>query len=116
MCAVCNICTHGFKVSCAGRTAQRAKFDLRFGEGLYFSSVSGKANDYAELSEKVRLVMFVFVSSCFSCFFPNFVFAMTFLVWLRSWGEGGGKAGHRQKMNTKSPYCRIRFVSLSDNY
>lgn len=28
---------------------------MRYGDGLYFSSVSGKANDYAELSEKVPL-------------------------------------------------------------
>lgn len=27
---------------------------MRYGDGLYFSSVSGKANDYAELSEKVN--------------------------------------------------------------
>lgn len=39
----------------AGRTARATGIDLRYGEGLYFSSVSGKANDYAGLSEKVLL-------------------------------------------------------------
>lgn len=29
--------------------------NLRYGEGLYFSSVSGKANDYATQSEKVPI-------------------------------------------------------------
>lgn len=55
-CKVCNICTHGFKLrDNVGDTARRTNFDLRYGAGLYFSSVSGKANDYAEDSEKVKL-------------------------------------------------------------
>ncbi|CAN0075917.1 unnamed protein product, partial [Sphacelaria rigidula] len=67
-CVVCNICTHGFKVDgFAGRTAKRTAFNLRFGEGLYFSSVSGKANDYAIGSEKVdkdgRRVRCMFMAS-----------------------------------------------------
>lgn len=37
----------------AGRTAVRTNLNLQFGQGLYFSSVSGKANDYVILSEKV---------------------------------------------------------------
>ncbi|CAM9699673.1 unnamed protein product [Scytosiphon promiscuus] len=52
-CNVCSICTHGFKLKgSVGRTAQRTNVNLRYGEGLYFSSVSGKANDYAAASEK----------------------------------------------------------------
>lgn len=53
-CKVCNICTHGFKLrDNVGDTARRTAFPLRYGNGLYFSSVSGKANDYAQESEKV---------------------------------------------------------------
>lgn len=53
-CNVCQICTHGFKLQGnVGGTARRTTIHLRYGEGLYFSSVSGKANDYAHLSEKV---------------------------------------------------------------
>ncbi|CAN0059865.1 unnamed protein product [Pylaiella littoralis] len=52
-CKVCNICTHGFKLGDnVGDTARRTAFPLRYGDGLYFSSVSGKANDYAQESEK----------------------------------------------------------------
>ncbi|CAM9472315.1 unnamed protein product [Ectocarpus sp. 13 AM-2016] len=52
-CNVCSICTHGFTLQGnVGGTARRTKLSLRYGEGLYFSSVSGKANDYADLSEK----------------------------------------------------------------
>ncbi|CAM9267091.1 unnamed protein product, partial [Hapterophycus canaliculatus] len=52
-CNVCSICTHGFRLKgTVGRTAQRTNMNLRYGEGLYFSSVSGKANDYAVASEK----------------------------------------------------------------
>jgi len=54
-CSVCSICTHGFKLQgFLGRTAQRTRMHLRYGQGLYFSSVSGKANDYAFASEKVH--------------------------------------------------------------
>ncbi|CAN0424403.1 unnamed protein product, partial [Ascophyllum nodosum] len=53
-CNVCSICTHGFRLrNNVGRTARQSGINLRFGHGLYFSSVSGKANDYAEESEKV---------------------------------------------------------------
>ncbi|CAM9262171.1 unnamed protein product [Scytosiphon promiscuus] len=53
-CNVCSICTHGFCIlGNVGETARRTNFGLRYGEGLYFSSVSGKANDYAGRSEKV---------------------------------------------------------------
>lgn len=62
---MCNICTHGFKLADnTGATARRKNFPLRYGDGLYFSSVSGKANDYAELSEKV-LLPFVFLGTRF---------------------------------------------------
>lgn len=54
-CSVCNICTKGFKLmGYLGRTAKLTNVQLRYGDGLYFSSVSGKANDYAAPSEKVR--------------------------------------------------------------
>lgn len=53
-CNVCNICIQGFRLAHRGQTAQRTGRNLRFGNGLYFSSVSGKANDYAVGSEKVR--------------------------------------------------------------
>ena len=57
-CSVCSICTQGFVVEGnAGRTAQATNISLRYGEGIYFSSVSGKANDYAGLSEKVCIVV-----------------------------------------------------------
>lgn len=57
-CNVCNICTQGFRLAHSGQTAQRTGLNLRFGNGLYFSSVSGKANDYAAGSEKVRQARF----------------------------------------------------------
>ena len=57
-CSVCSICMHGFKLQeNLGRTAKSTNFDLRYGEGLYFSSVSGKANDYASKSEKVPILV-----------------------------------------------------------
>lgn len=53
-CNVCSICTHGFVIQGnVGGTARRTNRNLRYGDGLYFSSVSGKANDYAQGSEKV---------------------------------------------------------------
>jgi hypothetical protein len=51
-CAVCSICQHGFLVDKSGQTARATSFGLRYGEGLYFSSVSGKSHDYAGGSEK----------------------------------------------------------------
>eukprot|EP00903_Cladosiphon_okamuranus_P011897 g11174.t1 len=53
-CNVCSICTHGFKISeeHVGNTARATGVNLRYGKGLYFSSVSGKANDYATGSTK----------------------------------------------------------------
>ena len=55
-CNVCSICLWGFKLKEElGRTAKAKNFDLRYGEGVYFSSVSGKANDYAENSQKVTI-------------------------------------------------------------
>ncbi|KAG5189803.1 hypothetical protein JKP88DRAFT_286547 [Tribonema minus] len=44
-CAVCGICTHGFLMEYSGATAQRTKFNLRYGRGLYFSSISGKTEE-----------------------------------------------------------------------
>ncbi|CAN0375556.1 unnamed protein product, partial [Ectocarpus sp. 12 AP-2014] len=53
-CNVCNICTNGFMLQGnVGGTARRTSIGLRYGEGLYFSSVTGKSNDYAQGSEKV---------------------------------------------------------------
>ncbi|CAM9540842.1 unnamed protein product [Ectocarpus sp. 12 AP-2014] len=53
-CNVCNICTNGFMLQGnVGGTARRTSIGLRYGEGLHFSSVSGKSNDYAQGSEKV---------------------------------------------------------------
>lgn len=56
-CNVCNICTHGglsLVEGNVGGTARRKNFPLRYGGGLFFSSVSGKANDYAKKSQKVE--------------------------------------------------------------
>ncbi|CAB1113588.1 unnamed protein product [Ectocarpus sp. CCAP 1310/34] len=47
-CVACNICMVGFKL--VGTTQ---KPYARYGRGLYFSSVSGKSNDYADGSEQV---------------------------------------------------------------
>ncbi|CAM9262096.1 unnamed protein product [Scytosiphon promiscuus] len=67
-CNVCSICTHGFRMQGnVGGTARRTSIGLRYGKGLYFSSVSGKANDYASPSEKTdsngRRVRCVFVAN-----------------------------------------------------
>ncbi|CAM9669061.1 unnamed protein product [Ectocarpus fasciculatus] len=52
-CSVCNICMLGFKLGTnVARTARATRFPLRYGPGIYLSSVSGKANDYAKLSAK----------------------------------------------------------------
>ncbi|CAN0173238.1 unnamed protein product, partial [Laminaria digitata] len=51
--SVCCICIHGFKLEVAGTTAMLSNISLRYGRGLYFSSVSGKADDYAARSEKL---------------------------------------------------------------
>lgn len=53
-CSVCNICMLGFQLrNNVARTARATNFALRYGKGTYFSSVSGKANDYATRSAKV---------------------------------------------------------------
>ncbi|CAM9635701.1 unnamed protein product [Ectocarpus sp. 12 AP-2014] len=52
-CSVCSICMLGFKLGRnVARTALATCTPLRYGTGIYFSSVSGKANDYADLSAK----------------------------------------------------------------
>jgi hypothetical protein len=53
-CSICSICQNGFALRTAGTTARATAFGLRFGKGLYFSSVSGKSHDYAGESEKVE--------------------------------------------------------------
>ncbi len=56
-CGLCSICMHGFKIAdnigCSPARKNRAQW-LRYGRGIYFSSVSGKANDFSELTAKVR--------------------------------------------------------------
>lgn len=47
-CAMCQICKHGFLLKFAGSKTST----FRYGVGLYFSSISGKSNDYASGSEK----------------------------------------------------------------
>jgi predicted RNA-binding Zn-ribbon protein involved in translation (DUF1610 family) len=47
-CCVCNICRISFSMSKVKR-----KVSLRYGNGLYFSSVSVKSNDYSDGSEKI---------------------------------------------------------------
>ncbi|CAM9345382.1 unnamed protein product [Ectocarpus sp. 12 AP-2014] len=52
-CSLCNIGMRGFKLDeNVGRTALARNFKLRYGKGVYFSSVSGKANDYADQTAK----------------------------------------------------------------
>ncbi|CBJ32324.1 conserved unknown protein [Ectocarpus siliculosus] len=52
-CSVCNICKLGFKLGAnVAGTARATGFPLRYGEGVYLTSVSGKANDYASRSAK----------------------------------------------------------------
>jgi hypothetical protein len=59
-CALCSILASGFLLahSGTGPNAGRANLGtasgLRFGRGLYFSSTSGKSNDYAHGSERQR--------------------------------------------------------------
>ncbi|CAM9960592.1 unnamed protein product [Ectocarpus sp. 12 AP-2014] len=55
-CGLCNICTHGFmigdNVGPSPTRGNRIRW-LMYGKGLYFSSVSGKANDFSAKTEKV---------------------------------------------------------------
>jgi hypothetical protein len=51
-CSVCSILTTGFQTSRAGSGPGASQMTLRYGAGIYSSSTSGKANDYAEGSEK----------------------------------------------------------------
>jgi hypothetical protein len=59
-CALCSILAGSFALAHSGRgpNASRATFGtaggLRYGRGLYFSSTSGKSNDYAHRSERMR--------------------------------------------------------------
>ena len=59
-CALCSILSGSFALahSGCGPNASRAAFGtasgLRYGRGLYFSSTSGKSNDYAGGSERMR--------------------------------------------------------------
>jgi hypothetical protein len=53
-CSVCGILTTGFQTSLAGSGPGAGQMTLRYGAGIYSSSTSGKANDYAEGSEKLH--------------------------------------------------------------
>lgn len=61
-CALCSILSGGFALRTAGTGPNSARgratlgtaSGLRYGRGLYFSSTSGKSNDYAGGSERVR--------------------------------------------------------------
>eukprot|EP00960_Hanusia_phi_P009331 270302-Hanusia_phi.AAC.2 len=59
-CAVCTICETSFDLRHAGNSVRGggARMALRYGNGLYFSRVSSKSNDYANDSERdgVRIV------------------------------------------------------------
>ncbi|CAN0427428.1 unnamed protein product, partial [Scytosiphon promiscuus] len=56
-CSVCSICTHGFQLKeNAGRASRARNYKTRYGDGLYFSSMPSKANQYAVQSEKVLMV------------------------------------------------------------
>lgn len=51
-CAACNICMGGFKIGDnVGHSPMRSA-RLRYGQGIYFSSVSGKADDFAMKTAK----------------------------------------------------------------
>jgi hypothetical protein len=53
-CSLCSILGHGFLLRHAGSGPNAANRSLRYGRGLYFSSTSGKSNDYAVRSERAR--------------------------------------------------------------
>lgn len=55
-CCLCNICLRSFEIEgCVGRSSTRGSrlTWLQYGRGLYFSSSSGKANDFAASTKKV---------------------------------------------------------------
>ncbi|CAM9513720.1 unnamed protein product [Ectocarpus sp. 6 AP-2014] len=55
-CGLCSICTHGFELEDnVGQSPARGNkiHWLMYGKGLYFSSVSGKANDFSAETEKL---------------------------------------------------------------
>lgn len=54
-CALCSILGHGFLLTHAGSGPNASNLTtLRYGPGVYFSSTSGKSNDYATHSERLR--------------------------------------------------------------
>lgn len=54
-CALCSILGCGFRLAHAGTGPNAGnRATLRYGRGLYFSSTSGKSNDYAMRSERIR--------------------------------------------------------------
>mmetsp|Transcript_1163 Transcript_1163/g.3490 ORF Transcript_1163/g.3490 Transcript_1163/m.3490 type:complete len:351 (-) Transcript_1163:146-1198(-) len=53
-CALCSILRLGFRIDRAGTGPNSALRALRYGRGIYLSATSGKANDYAARSERLR--------------------------------------------------------------
>mmetsp|Transcript_21652 Transcript_21652/g.69728 ORF Transcript_21652/g.69728 Transcript_21652/m.69728 type:complete len:387 (+) Transcript_21652:45-1205(+) len=53
-CALCSILKSGFRVDRAGTGPNVAIRDLRYGRGVYLSATSGKSNDYATRTERLR--------------------------------------------------------------
>ncbi|KAJ1629918.1 hypothetical protein T492DRAFT_1007807 [Pavlovales sp. CCMP2436] len=53
-CRICSIMQGGFRLEHAGSGPLSANRANRYGNGLYFSATSGKSNDYAYGSERVR--------------------------------------------------------------
>lgn len=68
-CGLCSITMNGFKIedNVGNSPARRCRPQwLRYGWGIYFSSVSGKANDFTDLTAKVRQCdPAVFDGTCF---------------------------------------------------
>ena len=53
-CALCSILDGGFKLDKAGSGPNRSLRALRYGSGIYLSATSGKSNDYAVNTERLR--------------------------------------------------------------
>lgn len=55
-CRLCSIAMHGFKMEDNVGCSPVSHARLRYGRGIYFTSVSGKANDFSKLTARVRRV------------------------------------------------------------
>jgi len=51
-CSLCSICSKSFSLDKAGSGTSKNTFSNRYGDGMYFSATSSKANDYAADSER----------------------------------------------------------------